>query len=277
MRRNDRMTLAVIIVVLASVLAAVVVRYHQGRIPSAIMSIDLLAGIAVFFSIVVAYLAYVSGRTTQTLTLSEERRDDLIKTPRLAHIRMLIEHNDIELQTIVMILNISDRYEYDSDTLPRGCWALHEQFDQYLDYLEGVAILYSHGHMFRESAEGLFEYSLKRLRDVNTLDADTHAIKLSRVQECMEDIYQGKIPERIWGMWQEALRGKAEDRVRDPVTQECISPLANPVWYYVNSPGKEFKSIRSMWERLSRNACFRDKLADMIRTICAKLSWHGNP
>ena len=271
MRRNDRMTLAVIIVVLASVLAAVVVRYHQGRIPSAIMSIDLLAGIAVFFSIVVAYLAYVSGRTTQTLTLSEERRDDLIKTPRLAHIRMLIEHNDIELQTIVMILNISDRYEYDSDTLPRGCWALHEQFDQYLDYLEGVAILYSHGHMFRESAEGLFEYSLKRLRDVNTLDADTHAIKLSRVQKCMEDIYQGKIPQRIWGVWQEALRGKAEDRVRDPVTQECISPLANPVWYYVNSPGKEFKSIRSMWERLSHNACFRDKLTDMIRTICAKL------
>ena len=65
---------------------------------------------------------------------------------------MLIERNDIELQTVVMMINIAGSYE--PETIPRGYWELQEEFDQYLNFLEGIAILYNHRDIFKESMEG---------------------------------------------------------------------------------------------------------------------------
>jgi len=212
---------------------------------------DLMTGSAILGSTIIGFLTYTFSRRNQVLAMSENKRDEFLRLESLSHIRMLIEHNDIELQTVVAIANIAQQYEYDSDTLPRGLWRLQEQFDEYLGFLEGVSILHNHGHMFRESAEGLFQYCLNRLRDIHTCDADTNGIKTRKMEDCMEKIYEGKIPEWIETAWQQALSKKIERRAHDPITGDRIDPLEKPIWFYINSEGKEFDALRMMVKKFT--------------------------
>lgn len=237
MRRSDWPPLAVLVGLFLGVIAIVVKLVKQDHLPSAVVDSGLLPAVTVLFSVIVAYLAYVSGRTSQRLALCESRRDAFFLSDNLNRMRMLVENNDMELQTVVMILNIIQPHSYDADTLPREHWRLHEDFDVYLDFLEGVAILYMNGHMFKESAEGLWSYYATRLMKVNTLYADTDTIKLRQIRKCMEGIYRGNIPQRVETAWRNALSGNTGHNrmLHDPVTGGFINPLERPIWYYINT------------------------------------------
>lgn len=250
---------------------AAIVWFLVGCVPNPVKFSDFATGIAIFVSAVLAIVTYAFSRKNQILALSEDKRDEFISSESFSRTRMLVEHNDLELQTVIMILNIAPRYEYDSDTLPRRLWILHEEFDRYLAFLEGLAILYNNGRMYRRSAEGLFSYSLERLEKVNTLDADTHAMKLPQIEKGMEGIYGGEIPERIERIWQEALVGNIERQARDPITGERINPLVKPIWFYINSPDKGFDSLISMFKKEAQaKVRFYHRLLDMIRPHPAK-------
>lgn len=254
MRGRDRALMigfsAFAIIVIAAIVAVIVIVY-RGVLPRDVLYFDVLTALAIFSSVFAGYLAYTWSRRRDSLTLSEGKRDEFIRTESLARMRMLIEHNDIELQTVVMILNIADPYEYDSDTLPRRYWELHREFDLYLDFLEGTAILREQGNVFPESVKGLWRYYSTRLMHVDTLDVGTHAIKRDQIEKCMHNIYGRNVPNRIENAWQNAVKGHTKYEVPDPITSESISPLEKPLWHYINRGPHQFEPLIRMICELS--------------------------
>lgn len=253
MRRSDWPPLVVLAALFIGALAIVALLVDQGHLPRTVIDSGLLPAVTVLFTVIVAYLGYASGRTSQRLALCESRRDAFFLSETLNRMRMLVENNDIELQTVVMILNIIHPHSYDADTLPVEYWRLHQDFDVYLDFLEGVAILYINGHMFKESAEGLWSYYAARLMEVNTLHADTKTIKLRQIRTCMEGIYGGSIPQRVEAAWRSALCGNIgrNQMLRDPVVGGFINPLERPIWYYINTEPYALKPLVRMILRLA--------------------------
>lgn len=239
-------------ILLVALFAAVATLVHRGVLfPGAVAYVDIVTAVAVIFSVIVVYIGYTFTRRRDSQTLTENKRDEFTKSESLARMRMLIEHNDIELQTVVMILNIAEPYEYDSDTLPRKYWELHRDFDRYLDFLEGMAILRDQGNVFPESVKGLWRYYSTRLMQVDTLDVGTHAIKRDQIEECMDKIYDGNVPNRIKNAWQDAVKGHGKQEVRDPITHECINPVEKPIWYYMNRGPYQFELLTRMICELS--------------------------
>lgn len=204
-----------------------------------LISADIFTGMALLLSVLIALITYRWTRNNELLILSEKKRDDFIKEPSFKRIRMLIEHNDIELQTVIAILNISNPYE--PKTLPIKYWELHEEFDKYLNYLEGLAILYKHKNIFKESLEGLWSYYSKRLRKVHTIDFTKRQPKMAEMEECINSIYEGSIPKEIKDAWEKCKSGGYEG-IEDPIKKdaknkekkEYINPIERPIWYYIN-------------------------------------------
>lgn len=239
MRRKDVIAATALMVALYCVAAALVRTYV---FPHANIQGDFLSALAVVFTVGIAYAGYSLGRRHECQAVAETKRDVFLERPSLAHIRMLIEHNDVELQTVIMILNIAD--PYDPDTLPTKHWDLHRQFDEYLDFLEGVAILHNHGDVLKESIEGLWEYYFGRLADVDTLDHDSRTIKLQQIEECIASIYGGSPPASVENAWRNALtRYQSRERAPNPIPLDSLNPLQRPLWYYVKSQPYQFRPL----------------------------------
>lgn len=248
MRVRDLPSPIVIIVGLFLLVAWLVRGY---LFPSATIYADFLTALAIIFSVIVAYVGYTFTRRRDSQNITENKREEFVKSESLARIRMLIEHNDIELQTVVMILNIAEPYEYDPDTLPRKYWELHREFDQYLDFLEGVSILRDQGNVFPESVKGLWRYYSIRLMQVDTLDVGTNAVKRDQIEECMDKIYDGNVPNRIKNAWQNAVKEHGEQEVYEPITHKCINPVEKPIWHYMNRGRYQFEPLIRMICELS--------------------------
>ena len=237
-------------ILLLGLFVAVVMLINNGILfPKAVIDIDIVSALVIVFSVIIGYFAYVFSRRSDSRTLAENKRDAFINNPSFAHIRMLIERNDIEIQTIVMMLNIGGSYE--SETIPRGYWELQEEFDQYLNFLEGMAILYNHGDVFEESIEGLWAYYSIRLAQVDTMDRLSNTTKNDQIERCMKNIYGDHIPDRIQNAWQNALQGKGYDEVTDPITNKVIDPVKNPIWYYVCHECYSFTPLKMMVSKFS--------------------------
>lgn len=171
--------------------------------------------------------------------VSEKKRDDFVK---FKNIRMLIEHNNIELQTMIAILNTAR--PYDPMTLPPEYQNLHEEFDRYLDYLEGVAILYEYGDISDESWRSLWKYNFKRLREVCIADGQppsTSREKQKVTEYAKTYIYGGSVPANVEEAWE---RHEAFDPFEDPVDKTGIFPVTRPIWHYINTAEYIYNSIK---------------------------------
>lgn len=246
------------------------------------ISFDFLTATTVFLSFIVALFVYTNDRKSQKLTLSEDKRSEFINSESTSKMRMLIENNDIELQTAVIIINILSDYHYDSDILPKRYQEMIQSLDQYLDFFEGMAILFNHGNIYSESTEGLWTYYSTRLMDVNTLDigktldADKNVIKKEQILECMRKIYGGEVPKWASNSFDTVRQNPDKFRISDPVSRtdklgekwhydnckkdkgkECdskthsyIDPIERPIWYYINVDEYSWEHLTIMVRKL---------------------------
>ncbi|MCJ7654674.1 MAG: hypothetical protein MUO97_05125, partial [Dehalococcoidia bacterium] len=125
-------------------------------IPNDNISVDLFSGAVLFLSFLVALYTYQHNRKHDEYKIAEKRREDFILRCEFKEIRMLIENNDIKLQTVIAITNIMESRK--PGFLSGEMMNLHEKFDNYLNYLEGVAILANQDSITKESREGLWSY-----------------------------------------------------------------------------------------------------------------------
>ena len=214
------------------------------------ISADVLTGIVLLLSAALAYITYIRTRNNDQLVLSEKKRDDFNADENLAKVRMLIEHNDVELQTVIALLNTSED-PHDPTILPSEYWKLHEQFDQYLNFLEGVAILLMHKHISQESFESLWSYYFKRLREADTLDSN------------------GETRLQVEGLSVNMANAVEIDDQIDGNPQ--VNPIGKPIWYYILHEEYAFRyliaAVKESYER-----CQKKEVT--ARTPMSGTEWH---
>ncbi len=216
------------------------------------MTGDILMSVVLILSVLVALVAYLWSRHNDVLVLSEKKRDDFVNGKSFEHIRILTEHNDIELQAIIVILNIiSDPYEY--NLIPPKYQELHEKFDQYLNFLEGVAILSKHNNISKESLQSLWLYYFRRLKDVHIPMKDDQPM-FDEVKKCIKKIYNDEIPPNVEDTWNKGfLKEGGFNLISDPVNKtKVIHPIEAPIWYYINNGDYAFKRIIKTVQRVCR-------------------------
>lgn len=262
---KNRIVLAISIPT-AAVITWIVFLYK--RLSERAMSVDVLVGTVLLISVVAAVVAYLWSRNRDVLNVSVARREEFIKNQDFQDIRMRIEHNDIELQTIIATLNVAPK-PYDPKVLPTHKWQLHEKFDDYLNYLEGVALLYKKGYVTKEELEGLWSYYFARLRKVHTLTfTEPHHPKKAEILECSASFYGGNIPTQIEELWSrdnykeipdpiigEVCAGhnkykKINEGLKDEDRNKKINPIERPIWYYTNYGDYKFTAIIELLRQL---------------------------
>jgi hypothetical protein len=233
------------------------------------ISVDLFSGVVLFLSFIVALATYQSNRKHDEYKIAEARREYFITNPELKKIRMLIEHNDVELQTMLAITNIMGFSK--SGLLPEKIMELHEDFDTYLNYLEGIAILAKQRSIVKESLDGLWSYYFGRLRGTHLYDFDDpkHPILINDIHDCIDNIYikNKNVADIIKTELKNYVasyegKGKEYKRVKDandPIEEKYekdelrvtkINALARPIWYYINGPRYEFETVIELCVRL---------------------------
>ena len=140
---------------------------------------------------------------------------------------------------------------------------LHEKFDNYLNYLEGVAILCTQNCIKKEELMGLWPYYFMRLRKVHTFNSngETFCVKKDNMHRHLNSLYDGDIPDEIERLWSNEDYGK----LKDPISkQEVIDPLERPIWYYINNGDYIFTPIIELVKELYKkdknklNLCLRN-------------------
>ncbi len=239
--------LALATVIVLAIYCLVAGPIQRELFPCATVSSDFLSSLAVIISVIVVYFGYIISRSHERQTLGEKMRSDFLNCEKLARIRMLIEHNDIELQTVSSIACITSPHHYESETLPTKYWNLVRDMDDYLDFLDGVAILYQHGDLLKESVEGLWAYYATRLARVDTLDHEARRIKLGQVEQSFKSIYAGHPPEYVQRAWDDAVRRYGDcATASDEDALKCMNPLERPIWCYVNQTDYQYGPLVAM-------------------------------
>lgn len=228
------------------------------------ISVDLLSGCVLFLSFLVAIYTYLGSRKRDEHLMAEKRRENFIMDKEFKKIRMLIEHNDIKLQTVIAITNIMKCHK--PGLLPQHAMELHEEFDAYLAYMESIAILAKQDGIVDASLQGYWSYYFKRLRGVHLYDFDNSShptILINDINHCIDDLYKDDInaADAIKAEFKKYIssyesKGKEGKRIadaNDPIEEAHekdklkvarINPVARPIWYYIiNKRDYEFESI----------------------------------
>ena len=214
------------------------------------LSIDLFGGAVLFLSFSVALLTYQDNRKRDEFQVAERRREYYIIDEKLKTMRMAIGHNDIQLQTIVSIANIMDYRK--PGFMPEKIMKVHEDFDSYLGYMEGVAMLANRGHVSKESLKGLWSYYFKQLKQACLLDFNDleFPVSIDDINDCIDELYEDR-SQTARAIKTEIKKyivkgtGKSE-KAREPKDHNrdgSINPLERPIWYYINDRNNEFEAI----------------------------------
>jgi len=279
--------LVVLLLILLVIFALILYSYTDEE---RTLSSDIFVGAVLFLSIAIAIIAYSQARTNDEYKIAEERRHFYITNPVMRKVRMLVQHNDIVLQTLVLITNIAEVRQ--PNILSEEALKLRNHFDDYLNYMEGVAILANRGSMFKESIEGLWTYYFKGLRRSHTLDFSEGKIQIDEINKCIDlhcatpeaalhvknlvasilpeedkstedgrDLEERRFIDRVKDLFTSVLPKKSEctEGVPDPIEKNfirngkrnaIIDPVERPIWFYVNNPGYEFVPIITFEKRI---------------------------
>ncbi len=231
------------------------------------LSIDLFGGTVLFLSFAIAIFTYQNNKKRDEYQIAERRREHYIIDDKLKTIRMAIGHNDVQLQTIVAIANIMDYRR--PGFMPEKVMKIHEEFDSYLGYMEGIALLANQGSIMRESLEGLWSYYFKQLQSAHLLDYSNpeYPVSIDDINNCIDDLYKDNkqtgnaIKSRIIRYIPQEAAQFEESSVAKPCNQkEVINPLHRPVWYYINHGENEFKPIVDFYRKFCVDGKGKGKL-----------------
>lgn len=203
----------------------------------------LIAAAVASFSVFSVLYTYYWTKSMDRFRFGNEKRHQFIFDQRLTVIRSRIEHNDIELQAILAVVNSSSPYDFEA--LPAKYWKLHEQFDAYLNWIEGLAILWKSGLIEEKELEGLWKYYTGRLKDVN--------IPLDKAKQFLLKII-GYDQSKIELFIKARIESDEFKYPLDPLKSGAakIDPITQPIWFYINWPPYEFTALKELIIHLHR-------------------------
>jgi hypothetical protein len=218
------------------------------------LSIDLFGGCVILLSVIVAGYSLWTTRQHDQFQLIEDRRKQFILDKDLKQMRMLVEHNDLRLQTVIAIINIT-KYRTPG-ILTNEMKELHEELDCYLSYLDGIAAVLDKGSSKRER-QNLWSYYCKRLRKINLLArvSSEHHLLIDDINSCIDDLYENnkelanKMKNKFADYQGGIDIGDVDVCIFDPIEKEYlkkdirISPIDRPIWFYINTPEYEFEQL----------------------------------
>ena len=270
-KRMDLMAwLGIVLLLLISLVAYRIWRLEVP--PNENVSIDLFGGLILLLSFTAGLIAYQLNKRHDEALRAENKREYFITDDKLKRIRMCIGHNDLQLQTIVAIVNIMDYSK--PGLMTEKVMKFHEEFDSYLNYMEGVAILANKGSIMSESLTGLWSFYFKQLRQARLLGKDSYIkgaqITFNDITFCIDKLYEDdkKLAKIIKGEINKYAPTKKKTKLNDPVNLEpvheikklndpvdsgSVHPLEMPVWYYIINKGNEFDPIiklsKKFWKK----------------------------
>ncbi len=201
---------------------------------------SMLAGVAVYASVIVALLVYSENKRIEKYRFGTEKRNQFICDKMFMDIRSRIEHNDAELQTIVAITNVPSPYYF--HLLPPHKWELHERFDAYLNWIEGYAILWNNGLIEHTELEGSWTYYTGRLSEatLDSHDLDQYLRNLGYDKDDINAFRQSRKESSNFSYPEDLA-----EKIRFGKNSK-IDPIEKPIWFYVCREGYEFKSLMAL-------------------------------
>lgn len=205
---------------------------------------NALIGVFVAIAFLFTFLTYFSAKKVERFKFGNEKRHEFITNKVLAEIRSRIEHNDIKLMAVLAATNMPNQYtvKYQhNEEEEKGLHNLHEQFDNYLNWIEGVAILWNNGLIEEGDLKGLWQYYTNRL-----IEAE---IDEQSLRDYLENTwhYNGKGIDEFIKQRQESTQWMENGEKKpfyDPTKEgKSINPITHPVWFYINIPMYEFDTL----------------------------------
>lgn len=210
---------------------------------------EVFLGIIVYFGFWLTTETYLWTKKIERSRFGNEKRHEFITNKIFTDIQRRIEHHDPELQTVLATLNIEDPSPYEVEFFLRSqtdnmrsrgkdnpdiyMQRLHEDFDNYLNWMEGLALLWEKGLIEDDELKGLWSYYMKRLREAE-LNEDT-------LKQYLKDVWQydDVSVEQFCSSRREQFQDKP---ATCPIENKRIDPITRPVWFYINNPLYEFES-----------------------------------
>jgi hypothetical protein len=216
---------------------------------------ELIVSAAIgYFSVVLGVFAFFWKKDRDKFQFGNEKREEFILNETFMDIRSRIEHNDVVLQTVIAILNLPHPEMYKPSLLPpnigRGMddtKKLHECFDNYLNWIEGFAILWKGGLIGEEELEGLWSYCSHRLREVK--------VEQEEVEKCLKELNKDIIINDF------ISKLKAQEKRYDPIDGSEIDPITKPIWFYINEPEYDFPLLIDLIKKAHSRLSQKRKLS----------------
>ncbi|MBF0213451.1 MAG: hypothetical protein HQM00_07800 [Magnetococcales bacterium] len=92
-------------------------------------------------------------------------RCKFLEAKQYSDIQSRIEHEDPELEVLLKLVDGSDDNPYAPGKLTKAQTTTHQELDNYINYLEAVALLIKNGNILTEDTAGMWDYYLKRILD----------------------------------------------------------------------------------------------------------------
>ena len=214
------------------------------------MRFELFVAYSVFS---IGAFTYVSGRRIERSRVSNDKRNEFITKDEFTDMHCRIEHNDRELQAIISAVNSKDPFsvcfvqllgdakQHENELKYRK---IHENFDNYLNWIEGLAILWKRSLIEDTEVLGIWSYYATRLRDY---EVDKNGLR-SYLEEYWK--YSKSDIERFFVARNEVL-GKFE-YPKDPITGKKIDPIEKPLWFYLNYAPYSFNTLKEFILKCTR-------------------------
>ncbi len=205
---------------------------------------EVFLGIIAYFGFWLTTETYLWSKKIERSRFGNEKRHEFITNKIFTDIQRRIEHDDPELQIVLATLNIEDPSPYEVEFFSRSykdnikdnpdvCMQrLHEDFDNYLNWMEGLAVLWKKGLIDDDELKGLWSYYMKRLREAE-INEDT-------LKQYLKDVwkYDEVNVKQFCGLRREQIQNKP---ATCPIENKFIDPITRPIWFYINNPLYDFE------------------------------------
>lgn len=208
----------------------------------------MLSGAVFYFSVYLGLFIYFWTKRTDRFKFGNEKRHEFIFKDKFTDLRSRIEHDDRELLTVVAATNVPDPYKirfYKGDPTEEKkgeeerIRKLHEDFDDYLNWIEGFAIMWKRNLIEHSELQGFWRYYIKRLREVNINEDELRTHLSQEWNYTQEEINQLLQLHRQTNVEYDPIDEKRG--VKNP-----INPTTNPIWFYINRKEYEFNAIKEL-------------------------------
>ncbi|MBF0613807.1 MAG: hypothetical protein G8237_06985 [Magnetococcales bacterium] len=111
----------------------------------------------------VTFKTYFLSRRREMIYKDYEMRCKFIESGKYTEIQSKIEHEDQELENVLKLVDGSDDDPYAPGKLTKPQAVIHQQLDDYINYLDAVSLLIKNGNILTEDTAGMWDYYLRRV------------------------------------------------------------------------------------------------------------------